>query len=256
MRIAVVGPGRAGRTFHLRLSARGFDASLGRTVPPPAEADIVLLAVPDRAIAEVAAPIGADVWTGMLSGATPLATLGPSPRRFVLHPLQTLTGVAAAELDGVPACVTGASAEADQLATTLALRLGLRPVLVPEAARPLPHIAAVLAGNALAAPLAAARAALAAAGLDEDAGALLGPLAHRSVDHALAVGADGRPTGPVARGDEGTVRLHLATLEQRAPELLEAYRTSALQTASLVDPDAAARVVPLLEGTHEPAMAR
>ncbi|CAA9557258.1 MAG: hypothetical protein AVDCRST_MAG79-3190 [uncultured Thermoleophilia bacterium] len=247
MHIAVVGPGRAGRTFHQRLIARGLEASLGRLVPPPHEAGTVILAVPDRAVAEVAAAVADEVWLGTLSGATPLAVLGPSPRRFVLHPLQTLTGAGAHELDDVPACITGAGPEAERVATDLAVRLGLRPVPVPESARPLPHVAAVLAGNALAAPLAAARRALAAAGLDEWAGELLGALAHRSVDVALAADADGRPTGPVARGDDGTVRLHLAALRRHAPELLHVYRTSALLTAALVGGPAADRVMPLLE---------
>ena len=88
---------------------------------PAAGADVVLLAVPDRAIAEVRAELPAGQWVGHVSGATPLAALGAPPRRFVLHPAQSMErDGGAAQLDGVSAFTTGADAAADRFAADLA----------------------------------------------------------------------------------------------------------------------------------------
>ena len=73
---------------------------------------------------------------------------------------------ARSQLDGAPACVTGSDDAAAGLRRRASPReLGLRPVPIAEELRPLPHVAAVLASNYLAAPLAAAARVLAAAGL-------------------------------------------------------------------------------------------
>ena len=55
------------------------------------DAELVLLCVPDRAIAEVAAAIPPGPWVGHTSGACRLEALSPHERRFSLHPLQTFT---------------------------------------------------------------------------------------------------------------------------------------------------------------------
>ena len=62
-----------------RLAERGVAAG-------PDEPELVLLCVPDRAIAEVAAGIRPGPWVAHVSGATPLAALEPHRRRFSLHP--------------------------------------------------------------------------------------------------------------------------------------------------------------------------
>ncbi len=182
----------------------------------------------------------------MLSGATPLDALGAGRERaFVLHPVQTITREGGADqLDGAPACVTGSDDAALAFATRLAGDLGLRPVPIAEELRPLPHVAAVFASNYLAAPLAAAARVLAVAGLPTD---LVAPLARRAVENALAAGPDATPTGPIARGDAGTVARHLAVLHERAPAEERLYRTLGAATLPLVDPPAAARVAGLLE---------
>ena len=82
-----------------RLRERGLDLSAGR-------AELVLLCVPDRAIADVAASVEPGPWVAHVSGAT-LAALEPHERRFGLHPLQTFTRDRGAEqLDGAFAAVT------------------------------------------------------------------------------------------------------------------------------------------------------
>src|SRR5262249_11671816 len=82
MNIVLVGPGRAGHALRDRAIAYGHAARLVRDPAEAARADVVLLTVPDRAIGEVAASLPATQWVGHVSGATPLAALGASPRRF------------------------------------------------------------------------------------------------------------------------------------------------------------------------------
>jgi predicted short-subunit dehydrogenase-like oxidoreductase (DUF2520 family) len=245
MDIVIVGPGRAGSTLAARLTERGREVALTRRAVDGATAGCVLLAVPDDAIAACAREVGDEPWLGMLSGATRLDALGAGRERaFVLHPVQTITRDGGpGQLDGAPACVTGSDGAALAFATHLAEDLGLRPVPIAEELRPLPHVAAVFASNYLAAPLAAAARVLAVAGLPAD---LVGPLARRAVENALAAGPAATPTGPIARGDAGTVARHLAALHERAPAEERLYRTLGAATLPLVDASAAARVAGLL----------
>src|SRR6185503_20537691 len=87
--VRVVGTGRAGSAIAARLAERGLPVSTGRE--PQGDADLVLLAVPDAAIAEVAQQVPIGPWLAHVSGATSLAALDPHTRRFSVHPLQTLT---------------------------------------------------------------------------------------------------------------------------------------------------------------------
>jgi predicted short-subunit dehydrogenase-like oxidoreductase (DUF2520 family) len=210
-------------------------------------ADIVLLAVPDDAVARVAATVPPGPWLGMLSGATPLAALGDGPRRFVLHPAQTMErDGGAVQLDGVTAFVTGASPEALRAASDLARALDLRVAPLDESARPLPHLACVLASPSLVALEAAAVGVLARAGIDREAAlAALRPLVEQSVARVFGAGSL-TPTGPVARGDAGTIAGHLAALERAVPELLPLYRALGEATLPLVAPAAAARAATAL----------
>ena len=102
----VVGAGRVGSAVSARLAERGV--ALDRDEP-----ELVLLCVPDRAIAEVAAATPAGPWVAHVSGATPLAALDPHGRRFSVHPLQTFTRSRGPEqLDGAFAAVTAETDEA------------------------------------------------------------------------------------------------------------------------------------------------
>jgi predicted short-subunit dehydrogenase-like oxidoreductase (DUF2520 family) len=93
---------------------------------------------------------------------------------------------------------------------------------VPDAARGLYHAGLTVASNAVGAAVAVARQLLLAARID-DPGAFLAPLVERSVANVLTDGASAL-TGPVVRGDTGTVARHLAVLEADVPGLSAAYR--------------------------------
>ena len=96
-RVHVIGSGRVGSAVEARLLERGI-------APGGDDPDITLLCVPDTAIADVARGlIPGHGWIGHVSGATPLAALGPHERRFSLHPLQTF------DRSGDPAQLDGAA---------------------------------------------------------------------------------------------------------------------------------------------------
>jgi predicted short-subunit dehydrogenase-like oxidoreductase (DUF2520 family) len=223
VRITVIGPGRAGTAIHEAARAAGIDCALTRIAADAAGADVAIIAVPDAAVAEVVAQVPPGPAVGMLSGSVPLAVLGDRARAFCLHPMQTIQPGGGPQLAGAAAGITATDAAGLALAADLARALGMHTVEVPEAARPLPHIACVFASNLLLPALAAAMRTLDLAGLGDARADLLGPLAHRAVDNALADGAAVRPTGPVARGDAATVVAHRERLALADPALERAY---------------------------------
>ncbi len=218
--VRVVGTGRAGGALAARLAERGLTVHAGRE--PLADADLVLLAVPDAAIAGVAQQVPLGPWVAHVSGATSLAALEPHERRFSVHPLQTLTSERGAEqLDGAWAAVTAESQEARNTARWLAEMLGLRPFDLADADKPLYHVGAAMASNFLVTLYRAA------ARLMEETGAppqALVPLMTRTIENGFAL------TGPIARGDWSTVEAHLRALEARAPDLVPLYRALAEAT--------------------------
>ena len=187
-----------------------------------APVDLVLLCVPDAAIAEVARAVPEGPWIAHVSGATTLSALDPHTRRFSVHPLQTLSRERGPEqLDGAWAAVTAETDDATKQATWLAETLGLRPFALADVDRPLYHAAAVIAGNYLVTLYRTAAQLFAQVGAPPEA---LVPLMERTIQNGFVL------TGPIARGDWGTVETHLRTLEARAPEVVPLYRALAEAT--------------------------
>ncbi len=218
--VRVVGTGRAGTALAGRLAERGLAVLAGHE--PLADADLVLLAVPDAAIAEVARQVPLGPWVAHVSGATALQALEPHTRRFSLHPLQTLSRERGPEqLDGAWAAVTAETDEARAVAGWLADTLGLRPFDLADADKPLYHAGAAMASNFLVTLHRAAARLLEESHAPPEA---LLPLMTRTIENGFVL------TGPIARGDWSTVEAHLAALEQRAPDLVPLYRALAEAT--------------------------
>jgi predicted short-subunit dehydrogenase-like oxidoreductase (DUF2520 family) len=220
-RIAVIGHGRVGGAVAARLAEAGL---LADEIPPsaPPTASVVLLCVPDGAIAEVAARVPVGPWVAHVSGATPLARLAPHTRRLSVHPLQTFSRRRGAEqLDGAWAAVTAETDEGRAIGVELAGRLGLRPFLLADDRRALYHAGASMASNYLVTLYRAAARALEAAGAPPEA---LVPLMERTIENGFDL------TGPIARGDWTTVDAHLEALSAELPDLLPLYRTLAEAT--------------------------
>lgn len=155
-----------------------------------------------------------------LSGAVPLA----------LHPAMTFAGTEqdVDHVAGLPFGVT-APPESRELAEEVVISIGGVPVWIPEAARTLYHASMCFSANHLIALVAGAMETLEAAGVRQ-AAALLGPLLHASLENALTLG-DAALTGPVQRGDAGTVAAHLEAMSETVPSLVPAYRAMAGFTA-------------------------
>ena len=216
--VHVVGAGRVGSALAARLAERGVRLA-------PESAELVLLCVPDRAIAEVAAVIAPGPWVAHVSGATPLAALAPHTRRFGLHPLQTFTRARGADqLDGAYAAVTSESDEAREIGFELARLLGLTPFALREEQRDAYHAGAAIASNYLVTLRRAAGTLLEAAGAPPEA---LDPLMRRTIENGFEL------TGPIARGDWATVDAHVAAIRRERPELEPMYAALARATAEL-----------------------
>ena len=214
-RAHVIGSGRVGSAVTARLRERGV--AVGEDDP-----DVALLCVPDTAVAEVARGLPPGrAWIGHVSGATPLAALEPHERRFSLHPLQTFDRSGdPAQLDGVWAAISGETAEALEVARDLAAALGLLPFELADGNRTLYHAGAVFASNYL---VTLQRAAV-RLGVPPEA---LVPLMRGTIDHGFEL------TGPIARGDWGTVEAHKRAIRTEHPELEHLYETLAGATVLL-----------------------
>jgi predicted short-subunit dehydrogenase-like oxidoreductase (DUF2520 family) len=263
--VGVVGGGRVGAVLGsaLRLaehrvvgasgisesSASRIDALLPGTprLDPEAvvrAADLILLTVPDDALASVVSGLASvGAWRpGQIavhaSGLHGLAVLEPAARLGVtalaIHPAMTFTGTSI-DLARIREAVFAVTAAAPVLPIALALvvELGGEPVVVADEDRALYHAGVVHGANHVVALVTQAMDALRAAGVEEP-GRLLGPLVRASIDGALAEAAGGATTltGPVVRGDVGTVSAHLDALRSR-PGTLATYGALARATADI-----------------------
>jgi predicted short-subunit dehydrogenase-like oxidoreductase (DUF2520 family) len=116
------------------------------------------------------------------------------------------------------------------VATDLAVALGMRPFTVADEQRSAYHAAASIASNFLVTLEAAAETVGDAAGLDRD---LLVPLVRATVENWAALGPRDALTGPVARGDEVTVRAQRAAVAERSPELVTLFDALVSATRAL-----------------------
>jgi predicted short-subunit dehydrogenase-like oxidoreductase (DUF2520 family) len=219
-RVQVIGSGRAGSAVAARLRERGPAVITARDPDPDAE--LVILAVPDARIAEMAGQVAIGPWVAHLSGATSVTALAPHDRRFAVHPLQTLTRDRGAEqLDGAWGALTFETDAAAAAARWLATTLGLRPFVLADADKPIYHAGAAVASNFLVTLERVAARLVGEAGVPAEA---LVPLMTRTIENGFQL------TGPIARGDTATVEAHVAALEERAPDLVALYRTLAEAT--------------------------
>jgi predicted short-subunit dehydrogenase-like oxidoreductase (DUF2520 family) len=217
-RIQVIGSGRAGSAIAARLSERGL--AVGADAP-----ELVLLCVPDSAIAEVAASLEPGPWVAHVSGATPLAALAPHVRRFSVHPLQTFTRSRGPEqLDGAWAAVCAETDDARATGFELAETLGLRPFELDDSERTLYHAGAVFVSNYLVTLHRAAALLFESAGAPPEA---LEPLMRRTIENDFEL------TGPISRGDWTTVEAHREAIRAARPELDDLYETLAGATLAL-----------------------
>jgi predicted short-subunit dehydrogenase-like oxidoreductase (DUF2520 family) len=115
------------------------------------------------------------------------------------------------------------------VAEALVLEMGAEPVWIEEQDRPTYHAGLAHGANHLVTLVAQALEVVGSAGV-QDPKRLVAPLLQAALDNALRLG-DGALTGPVARGDAGTVAVHLAQLDEQSPDIRPTYVALARATA-------------------------
>lgn len=273
LRVGVVGAGRVGAVLSAALAHAGHhvvaaagesDASRARIaallpgvpVAKPStvarSCDVLLLTVPDDMLSNVVTMLAASgalregQYVVHSSGRHGLAVLAPAreigARTVALHPAMTFTGTAV-DLDRLTGCVFGLTAEPAEraFAESLVADLGGTPMWVPEEMRTLYHAGLAHGANHLVTLVSEAMEMLAAAGADDPAGTLR-PLLTAALDNALDRG-DAALTGPIVRGDIGTVTAHLEDIAANAPHTLASY--VAMARATLERAVADGRLLPI-----------
>ena len=257
--VGVIGAGRVGAVLGAALQRAGHRivgvAAVSRdslrraetlvpqapVLPPDdvaAVCDLLVVAVPDDVLADLVRGLAASgvlragTMVAHTSGAHGAAVLEPLTRvgalPMALHPVMTFTGTEVDLQRLAGACFGVTAPDALRLAAeALVIEMGAEPVWVEEEARPLYHAALAVGANHLVTLVAQSADMLAHAGVEQPA-RMLGPLLGAALDNALRRG-DLALTGPVARGDAGTVRAHLATLD--TPESIAAYVAMSRLTA-------------------------
>lgn len=202
--------------------------------------DLVLLTVPDDALPGLVEGLveTGSVRPGQLlvhtSGRYGVGVLEPALRAgalpLALHPAMTFTGTPV-DVQRLAGCSFGVTApeELRLAAEALVIEMGGEPEWIAEESRPLYHAALALGANHLVTLVAEAMDLLREAGVDAP-DRMLGPLLGAALDNALRSG-DGALTGPVARGDAGTVAVHVSELRKHAPQTVPGYLAMARATA-------------------------
>jgi predicted short-subunit dehydrogenase-like oxidoreductase (DUF2520 family) len=236
----VVACSAVSRASRQRAQRRLPDTPVAAPQDVAAGAELLLLAVPDSELAALVSGLAATsaVRAGTIvahtSGANgvgilaPLTDAGCTP--LAIHPAMTFTG-SDDDISRLPDTCFGITA-ADEvgyaIGQSLVLEMGGEPFFVAEADRGLYHAALVTGANHLVTLVAEAADLLRTAGVAEP-GRVLAPLLTAALDNGLRRGDRGL-TGPVSRGDVGTVRDHLLTLTERAPASVAAYVAMAQRT--------------------------
>lgn len=262
-RIGFVGAGRVGLVLGTAINRAGwpvtavasrdpgrrerFQAAVpgARAYAEPAavldDVDVVFLTVPDDAITGVAARL--RLYSGQAlvhtSGLLPASVLEPARAAGTmigsLHPLVAFADPdrALADLRAAVIALDGDEALVAMLAE-LAEALGAQPVRVPSEGKAAYHAAAVLAAGGFVALLDAVAELGRGAGLDEPASlAIYAPLVRQSLSNAERLGIRQALTGPVVRGDVGTLRAHLGAMKRLAPGAVELYSAAARREIAL-----------------------
>ncbi len=263
--IGIVGAGAVGTALGVALSRAGWPihavasrdpgrrerfrslVETGRVFSDPEpildEVELLILTVPDDVLPGLAGSLRMYSGQAMIhtSGALGAEVLAPAmaagTQIGAFHPLVAFADIerAVEALHGATVAIEGD----DQLAAMLADMadaIGAIPVRLAAGSKPAYHAAAVLAAGGFVALLDAIAELGRVAGLDE-AGALsiYGPLIEGTLGNARALGIRAALTGPMTRGDVGTLERHLATLASEAPGVLDLYVAAARREIDLAE---------------------
>jgi predicted short-subunit dehydrogenase-like oxidoreductase (DUF2520 family) len=260
LRIGFIGAGTIGSALALVLDGKGYSvvsvasrrrssavnlaeaidgcsaADSGQLVADYAE--MVFITTPDDAIASVASSV--DWHRGQMvihcSGADTSALLDPAREAGayvgVFHPLQTFASIREAR-ENLPGSTFAIEAEEPllEILKTMAVSLGGRWLVLAAGDKVIYHASAVMACNYFVTLVKLATDLWQTFGVSrEQAVEALLPLIKGTVHNIETLGIPGSLTGPIARGDVGTINKHLVALKKTAPGLLATYRALGLET--------------------------
>ncbi len=273
VRIGIIGAGRVGTCLAGYLAARGYPVAgfFSRTFASAqtaagaiggqaytdlcalaTDSDVVLITTPDDAIAQTAAALAAGLSEGKrrvyihTSGATPAAALSPlAPHAaglFALHPIYSFSGryLPPEEVARIPVTVEGQGEDA------FIKEAFPHAVSIPAAQKPLYHAALCMASNFLVTLMAHAWHAAEGAGLPPE---MLRPLVEKTVENLFVQGPEAALTGPISRGDAGTVRAHLAALGDETDfyQILGRYTAQLAEQAGRLDQTQRNKILEVLQ---------
>jgi len=267
LKLSIIGAGRVGQTIGRLAREAGYDITdvvcrsrrsavaatrfigagnaRGYQSAHLSAADLILVATPDDRIDDAVELISLNAST--IKSAVVLHTSGAltsgALSRLVLHgmsigschPLQTFESPARA-LASAPAsyfCIEG-EPKAMRAARRLVRAIGARYFEIPTGMKSLYHAAAVMASGGVVALLSVSLDLLARCGLsDTESKKVLLPLVEGTIANLRAVGPRRALTGPVRRGDAGTVKRNMEALSSVDPDWLELYRLLAVRSLAL-----------------------
>ena len=240
LRVAIVGPGRVGRTLARALHGTGYavEALVGRDddTAPVSRADLVLITVADGDVRPVFTSLAHDGvlrpeqvvfhFSGLVKSCV-LEAPGFRPAgRAAVHPMMAFADPERA-LEALPGTTFGIEGDGRgiEAARLLVGALEGTSVIVPADAKASYHLACVMASNGLVALMDAAEEVTRSAGVQgEGLSAGLANLVLGTAGNVARLGIRPAMTGPVVRGDSETVARHLEILERGSPGILEAYK--------------------------------
>lgn len=139
----------------------------------------------------------------------------------VFYPLQTFTKEKAIDFSDVPICIEASSTRVHEVLFAIARSLSQKVVVMDSKDRKVLHLAAVFTNNFCNHLLFRAKTITDAEGIDFQ---LLKPLARETMEKAFFLTPELAQTGPARRGDQGTMKKHLAMLDGNT-ELQNLYKT-------------------------------
>ncbi len=260
LKVGFIGAGTVGTALAILLSGRGYAVvAVYSRSPASAEklaaavhgcrvaaksqgvadaADLIFITTPDDAIMDVASRVKWRAGSSVVhcSGADSTDILEPARRNGAavgaFHPLQTFAGVERAR-ENIPGSTFAVEAEGPLLTTLqeMAAALGGRSIRLQAGDKVLYHAAAVFASNYLVTLVKMATDLWQTFSIptDQSVAALL-PLIRGTLHNIETIGIPKCLTGPIARGDVGTIDKHLKALREKAPQLLFPYKELGLQT--------------------------
>jgi len=245
VKLGFIGAGTVGSALALRLSSKGYQvqaidncraADNNQDVADAAE--LVFITTPDGVIPAVASEIKWHPGQSVVhcSGADSTETLEPARKRGayvgVFHPLQTFASPKQA-IENMPGSTFALEAEESLLTTLKEMATALEGhwIELKASDKVIYHAAAVIACNYLVTLVKLATDLWQSFNVPpQQATQALLPLIRGTIHNIETVGIPQCLTGPIARGDTGTIKKHLDALQKTAPGILSTYRELGLQT--------------------------